>query len=64
MKVKLRFRLSFLVAVVPPRVKTGVETQDPLATVGSVVSVTLPFFSVNWIFRKAELTASWSVLPL
>ena len=64
-KVNARSLPSFFVAVVPPRVKTGVETQSPLeATVGSVVRMTFPFFTVNWIFRKAGLTACCVVLPL
>ena len=61
--MKVRLRPSFLLEV-PSCVKTAVERQSPLATVGSVVRVTLPLFTVNWIRRKPVATASWSVLPL
>ena len=44
-KVNARSCRASCVAVAPPRVKTGAETQSPLATVGSVVRMTFPFFT-------------------
>src|SRR5436190_5920307 len=62
-KVKVPFLPSLWVGL-PSIVKTEVETQRLRATDGSLVSVTFPFFTVNWTFRKAELTACWVVEPL